>query len=217
MVSHRRTLGDGRVLVFSGRLESGGRIRSPIRRQDHRRHRQLGRGASPPDFTPTMTGADFNCRSIQACTWRRTAASITRTRTGGSRSSNRRRARWTITGPTSGTWTISAFARRTAAARRGDECALPPAQDGKILVVGGSEARNAPACRCSGAAVEAGMRIHVADPADRGARNILNTQAGGPPNVDACAGERHNNRPASTATCAAARCHRARLRRARPL
>ncbi|WP_046867040.1 glyoxal oxidase [Microvirga massiliensis] len=172
-------LGDGRVLVFSGRLEpnrtsSDGRIIA-----------NWVEVLTPPDFTPRrMTGADFTLPIYPGLHLAPDGrVYYTHTNWGQELPEPTTRA-LQITGPTAGTW--NDFGVLPGEPRRREEgmsVLLPPAQEGKILVVGGSTALNpagTPVLQPGGGGT--GNMDHIADGNDPRRANILNTRPGGPPN-----------------------------------
>jgi hypothetical protein len=169
-------LGDGRVLVFSGRLEPG---RSSGTANIAREIEVL----SPPDFTSRLLTSEDIELPLYPGLHLAPDGRIYYTHTNwGQQIPEPTDRALRVTGPTSGTWNdFGALPGEPRRREEGMSVLLPPAQDGKILVVGGSEARNS-----AGVAIMRGgggpnAMNQIADPADPRRANILNTSAGGAP------------------------------------
>ena len=182
------TLGDGRVLVFSGRLERG-RANAPA---DIANWVEV---LSPPDFTPRrLTGVDMQLPLYPGLHLGRDGRVYYTHTNWGQQIVEPGTTALTITGPTSGTW-APPFPSSAIEPRRREEgmsVLLPPAQDGKILVVGGSEARNSADMPVQQAG---GAMDHIASAADATRATILNTAPGVAPTWTAAPGGGATNHP----------------------
>jgi hypothetical protein len=130
-------LGDGRVLVFSGRREFG--VTRPPADIAH-----FVEVLTPPTYAPTrMTGADAAGTELPIYPGMHLAPDghVWYTHTNWGLELPDRTTRFlSVTGPTAGSWTDLGVHPAHPNREEGMSVLLPPAQDGKILVVGGGMA-----------------------------------------------------------------------------
>jgi hypothetical protein len=179
-------LGDGRVLVFSGRREYRPPPANPVEIAD------IVEVLSPPDYTPReVTGGATLQLPLYPGLHLAPDGRIYYSHTNwGHEISQPTMRALRVTGPTSARWDDFVvlpveFQRR----EEGMSVLLPPAQDGKILVVGGSEALDTAGNPIIGPLGLGTANFgSIADPADPTRATIINTVAGGPPTLSPAAG-----------------------------
>ena len=177
-------LGDGRVLVFSGRTEFG-RNDAP-----HAHIAPEVEVISPPDFTSRLvTGGDLHLSLYPGLHLAPNGQVFyTHTNWGIQISPEPTTRSLEMTGPTSGKWNDHGTHPTRPRREEGMSVLLPPAQDGKILLVGGSMALDAggSGILLPGGAGPSGMD-HIADALDPTSAQILDTKAT-PPSWSAAPG-----------------------------
>jgi hypothetical protein len=173
-------LADGRVAVFSGRRELDDRGDFPS-----------GVGAagiadmveilSPPDWSSTeLTGGTFELPIYPGMHLAKDGRIyFTHTNWGQQIASPNTRSLLIAAGATSGTWTDHGVMPPHARREEGMSVLLPPAQDGKILVIGGSEAQDAGGTAVMQAGGPADFH-HMADPTDPLQADVLDTTTSPP-------------------------------------
>lgn len=162
-------LGDGRVLVFSGRLEYGtAHGTADIA--------NLVEVLAAPNFVPqALTGVDFELPLYPGLHLAPDGRIYYSHTNWGQQIPEPTSRALTVTG-NAGAWTALGVEPSRPRREEGMSVLLPPAQDGKILVVGGSEAQNSsdiPVLQAGGGGPSA--VDHIADPADARSAEILTT------------------------------------------